>query len=166
MKTVDFLQALIGDSVEFVLVGGMAVQLHGYLRMTYDIDLVLAMNDENLARFIQVAKRFGLTPVIPVPIDSLKNSSLIDQWHREKGMLAFALREPGVGGSVVDVLVRPDVSYEALAAQAVQGQMFSRSVKIASIDHLLEMKRKANRPKDQLDIVALDKIKRGEDPND
>ena len=99
MKTVDFLQALSGDSVEFVLVGGMAVQLHGYLRMTYDIDLVLAMSDANLSRFIEVAKRFGLTPVIPVPIDSLKNSSLIDQWHREKGMLAFALREPGAGGS-------------------------------------------------------------------
>ena len=166
MKTVDFLQALSSDSVEFVLVGGMAVQLHGYLRMTYDIDLVLAMSDANLSRFIEVAKRFGLTPVIPVPIDSLKNSSLIDQWHREKGMLAFALREPGAGGSAVDVLVRPDVSYEALAAQAVQGKIFSHAVKIASIDHLLEMKRAANRPKDQLDIEALGKIKRGEDPND
>ena len=166
MKTVDFLQALSSDSVEFVVVGGMAVQLHGYMRMTYDIDLVLAMSDSNLERFIEVAKHFGLTPVIPVPIDSLKNSALLEQWHREKGMLAFALREPGVGGFVVDVLVRPDVSYEALAAQAVQGQMFSHSVRIASIDHLLEMKRIANRPKDQLDIVALDKIKRGEDPND
>lgn len=166
MKTVDFLQALSSDSVEFVLVGGMAMQLHGYLRMTYDIDLVLAMSDANLSRFIEVAKRFGLTPVIPVPIDSLKNSSLIDQWHREKGMLAFALREPGAGGSAVDVLVRPDVSYEALAAQAVQGQIFSHAVKIASIDHLLEMKRAANRPKDQLDIEALGRIKRGEDPND
>ena len=166
MRTVDFLQALSGDSVEFVLVGGMAVQLHGYLRMTYDIDLVLAMNDANLARFIEVAKRFGLTPVIPVPIDSLKNSSLVDQWHREKGMLAFALREPGVGGGVVDVLVRPDVPYEALAAQAVRGKMFEHSVRIASLDHLLEMKRKANRPKDLLDIAALEKIKRGEDPNE
>ncbi len=165
MKTVDLLQALSKESVEFVLVGGLAVQLHGYLRMTYDIDLVLAMSDENLSRFIEIAKRFGLTPVIPVPIDSLKNASLIDQWHREKGMLAFALREPGVGGSVVDVLVRPDVSYEKLAEGAAEGMLFGNTVRIASIDHLLEMKRIANRPKDQLDIVALEKIKRGEDPN-
>ena len=35
----------------------------------------------------------------------------------------------------------------------------------ASIEHLLEMKRAANRPKDQLDIAALEKIQRGEDPN-
>ena len=166
MKTADFLQVLSERSVEFVLVGGMAVQLHGYLRMTYDIDIVLAMNDENLERFIEVAKQFGLRPIIPVPIDSLKNSSLIDQWHQEKGMLAFALREPGAGGSAVDVLVRPDVPYERLVAQAVRGRLFGHSVNIASIDHLLEMKRIANRPKDQLDIAALEKIKRGEDPND
>lgn len=165
MKTIDLLQALSKSAVEFVLVGGMAVQLHGYNRMTYDIDLVLSMNDENLIRFIDIAKAFGLAPVIPVPIDSLKNAKLIDQWHREKGMLAFALREPGIAGSVIDVLVRPDVSYERLDASAVVGQLFECTVKIASIDHLLEMKRIANRPKDLLDIAALEKIKLGEDPN-
>ena len=40
--------------------------------MTYDVDLVLAMNNDNLTRFIDVAKGFGLAPVIPVSIDSLK----------------------------------------------------------------------------------------------
>ena len=81
-------------------------------------------------------------------------------------MLAFALREAGAGGSAVDILVRPEVPYEALAAQSVQGRLFSHAVKIASVEHLLEMKRAANRPKDQLDIVALEKIKRGKDPNE
>ena len=165
MKTVELLRKLVQQSVDFVLVGGMAVQLHGYMRMTYDVDLVLAMNNDNLTRFIDVAKGFGLAPVIPVSIDSLKNAELIDKWHREKGMLAFALREPGIAGSVIDVLVRPDVSYERLAADAVNGELFGGQVKVASIDHLLEMKRIANRPKDRLDIAALEKIKRGEDPN-
>ncbi len=165
MKTLDILSLLHGAEVDFVLVGGLAVQLHGYMRMTYDIDLVLAMNDENLAKFIEVAKSKGLAPVIPVPIDSLKNTALIDQWHREKGMLAFALREPSVAGSVIDVLVRPDVSFERLAADAMLAEIMGQQIRIASIDHLLEMKRIANRGKDQLDIVALEKIKRGEDPN-
>jgi hypothetical protein len=47
----------------------------------------------------------------------------------------------------------------------VTGELFARQILIASIDDLLTMKRVANRPKDQLDIVALEKIKRGEDPN-
>jgi hypothetical protein len=165
MKTADLLQSLYDEQVQYVLVGGLAVQLHGFMRSTFDIDLVLAMNDENLVRFIAVANRYGLVPTNPVPIDSLRNASQIDQWHREKGMLAFALREPHIGGSVVDVLVRPDVPFDKLMANAVAGELFARKVWIASIDDLLTMKRSANRPKDQLDVVALEKIKRGEDPN-
>ncbi|MEO6975342.1 MAG: hypothetical protein ABI144_05615 [Gallionella sp.] len=165
MKVAELLQSLSEKSVQYVLVGGLAVQLHGYMRSTFDIDLVLAMNDENLVRFIAVAKQYGLVPSIPVPIDSLRNAHQIEQWHREKGMLAFALREPQVGGSVVDILVRPNVPFEQLMANAVAGELLAQKIWIASIDDLIEMKRTANRAKDQLDIVALEKIKRGEDPN-
>ncbi len=165
MKIAELLQSLSDEHVQYVLVGGLAVQLHGFLRATFDIALVLAMNDENLIRFITVAKQHGLVPAIPVPIDSLRNASQIDQWHREKGMLSFSLREPHIGGSVVDVLVRPEVPFDRLAASAVVGELFGRRVQIASIEDLLAMKRNANRPKDQLDIVALEKIRRGEDPN-
>ncbi len=165
MKIVELLQSLADNQVQYVLVGGLAVQLHGFMRATFDVDLVLAMNDENLLRFINVAKRHALVPGIPVPIDSLRDAAQIDQWHREKGMLAFSLREQGAGGSVVDVLVRPPVSFERLCSNAVTGMLFGRSVAIASIEDLLVMKQFANRPKDQLDIAALEKIKRGEDPN-
>lgn len=159
------IQALVKDDVAFVLVGGFAVQMHGFLRATYDIDLVLAMDDKNLTRFIGVAKRFDLSPVIPVPIDSLKNAAQIEQWHKEKGMLTFALRESGISGSVIDVLVRPDVSFKRLSAEAQKFNLFDCQVSVASIDHLLEMKRIANRPKDRIDIDALEKIKRGESPD-
>jgi len=165
MKIVELLRALSEAQVRYVLVGGIAVQLHGYMRSTFDVDLVLAMNDENLARFIVVAKQYGLVPSIPVPIESLRNAAQIDQWHREKGMLAFALREPQVGGGVVDVLVRPVVPFERLQRNPVAGALFSQHVQIACIDDLLIMKRHANRDKDRLDIAALEKIKRGEDPN-
>jgi hypothetical protein len=165
MKIAELLQALIDGQVHYVLVGGLAVQLHGYMRSTFDIDLVLAMNDDNLARFIDVAKRHALTPGIPVPIESLRDAEQIERWHREKGMLAFSLREPQAGGGVVDVIVRPEVSFERLMANSVAGDLFGRHVPIASIDDLLVMKRAANRPKDRLDIEALEKIKCGEDPN-
>ena len=166
MKSIpQIVRALVDEKVGFVLVGGFAVQLHGFIRSTLDIDLVLAMDDANLGRFIDVGKAFGLAPIIPVPIDALKNAAQIEQWHREKGMLAFALREPGIAGSVIDVLVRSDVPYERLIADAVMMPLFEREVATASIDHLLEMKRIANRPKDRLDIEALEKIKRGESPD-
>ena len=165
MKSVpDILRALTDAKVQFILVGGFAVQLHGFVRTTIDLDLVLAMDDDNLSRFIAVAKQFGLSPIIPESIDSLRSASQIDRWHREKGMLAFALREPRVGGSVINVLVRPEIPFQQLQTDAVTVQLFERDVKIASIENLLVMKRIANRPKDRIDIEALEKLQRGEDP--
>ena len=78
MKTAELLQLLTDAGVDYVLVGGLAVQLHGYMRSTFDIDLVLAMNDDNLTRFIDVAKQHGLAPGIPVPIESLRNAEQIE----------------------------------------------------------------------------------------
>lgn len=165
MKNIpDILRALTDSGVQFVVVGGFAVQLHGFVRTTIDLDMVLAMDDLNLTKFIEVANQFGLAPIIPVSIESLKNAQQIDQWHREKGMLAFALREPQVAGCVIDVLVRPEVTFDELKADAVRVDLFNRTLKIASIEHLLFMKRIANRPKDRVDIEALEKIQRGEDP--
>jgi hypothetical protein len=166
MRVHELLGALSESGVRYVLVGGIAIQLHGYMRATFDVDLVLAMDDANLSRFIDVAVRLGLKPSIPVPIDSLRNAAQIEQWHREKGMPAFALREPRVGGGIVDVLVRPAVPFEQLHRNAVMGALSGRQVPIASVDDLLTMKRHANRDKDRLDIAALEKIKRGEDPNE
>lgn len=165
MKISELLESLAEGQVDYVLVGGLAVQLYGYLRSTFDIDLVLAMNDDNLSRFIEVAERFGLVPGIPVPLDSLRDAAQIERWHREQGMLAFSLREAGAGGLVVDVLVRPEIDFERLRGNAVIGELSGRRVPIAAIDDLLAMKRAANRGKDRLDIEALEKIKRGEDPN-
>jgi predicted nucleotidyltransferase len=165
MKIATLLQSLSDAGVKYVLVGGLAVQLHGFMRATFDIDLVLAMDDENLARFIDVARQLGLVPAIPVPIEALRDSRLVDQWHREKGMLAFSLREPQAGGNVVDVLVRPEVPFDRLLANAVMSSLSGREVPVAAIPDLLAMKRKSNRARDQLDVAALEKIMRGEDPN-
>lgn len=165
MKIAELLKSLSEARVDYVLVGGLAVQLHGYLRSTFDIDLVLAMNDENLTRFIGVARGFGMKPVIPVDIDALRDARQIEQWHRDKGMLAFALREPQAGGNVIDILVRPEITYERLLENAVEAELSGSKVRIAGIADLLVMKRAANRPKDRLDIEALEKILRGEDPN-
>ena len=165
MKSLDFFRALNERAIDFVVVGGVAMQMQGYMRMTYDIDLVLAMNDDNLSKFIEVAKHFNLMPNIPVAIEQLKNAEQVQDWYENKGMLAFSLREQTVNGGIVDVLVRPEVQFDELSKHATDGQLFGHIVKIASIEHLLQMKRAANRPKDQFDVIALEKIQRGENPN-
>lgn len=158
MGMFDLIKGLTDAEVDFVLVGGLAVALHGYQRVTMDVDVVLAMEPDNLRRFVDNAKAAGLQPVIPVPIDSLANPDLIEQWYREKGMLAFALRGPDMMATVIDVLVRPVVSFADLKRDAVLVPVGTLTVPVASIEHLIAMKTGTGRGKDAIDIEELRKL--------
>jgi len=158
MNMFDLLKLLTDSKVEFVLVGGLAVALQGYQRVTMDVDVVLAMDDTNLQRFVSAAKTAGLRPTIPVSLDSLAQPELIDQWFREKGMLAFSVRGSETKATVMDVLVRPVVPFAQLKCDATIIKVGSLDIPVASIAHLIEMKSGTGRSKDILDIEELRKI--------
>ena len=160
MSMYKLLATLSSGKVDYVLVGGLAVALQGYQRVTMDVDVVLAFDDENLAKFVACAKSANFQPVLPIPIDSLRDAALIDLWHREKGMLAFALRGPGMMATAIDVLVRPLVSFEQLKRNAVTKRIGPLSIPVASIDDLVLLKTGTGRSKDVLDIEELRRIKR------
>lgn len=160
MSMLTIVERLIDAEVEFVLVGGLAVALHGYQRLTMDVDVVLAMTPENLRRFIDQAKADGLKPIIPVAIDALADPDRIAQWHREKGMLAFALRGDDAVATVIDVLVAPVVPYAELRRDAIAVPVGRLTVPVASIEHLIAMKTGTGRSKDVIDIEELRKLQK------
>ena len=159
MSMFNLLAALSDAKVDYVLVGGLAVSLHGYQRVTMDVDVVLALDDANLSRFIACARAANLKPVLPISIDALRDSALIDQWHREKGMLSFALREPDLMATVIDVLVRPLVPFEVLKRNAVNKLAGRLTIPVAGIDDLIALKTGTGRSKDAVDVEELRKLK-------
>ncbi len=160
MSMYSLLAALSEARVDYVLVGGLAVSLHGYQRVTLDVDVVLSLSDANLSRFIECARASNLKPVLPLPIEALRDAAQIDRWHREKGMLAFALRGPDAMATVIDILVRPVVPFEVLKRNAVLKRVGPLSIPVAAIDDLIALKTGTGRNKDVLDIEELTKIKR------
>jgi len=124
--------------------------------------------DENLPRDAEALLRDAGHDVRTVLDERLGGNSdakvldaaLIDLWHREKGMLAFALRGPGMMATVIDVLVRPLVSFDELKRNAVTKRVGPLSIPVASIDDLIRLKTGTGRSKDVLDIEELRKIKR------
>lgn len=158
MKMFDLLKLLAESEVDFVLVGGLAVAFQGYQRVTLDVDVVLAMDEANLQRFIAAARAAGMRPGIPVPLEALARPELIEQWHREKGMLAFSLRTNEARALTLDVLVKPVVPFAQLRRDATMVKIGSFEVPVASIAHLIEMKSGTGRSKDMLDIEELRKF--------
>jgi len=158
MKFGDFFDAMDRAAVDYVLVGGLAVSLQGAIRGTLDVDVVLAMTDENLGRFIGAAGIMGLAPSLPVPIQSLTDSAQIDRWFNEKNMLAFSLREAAPAGLVVDVLVRPSVPFADLRSAAVTKTLGGARIPVASVAHLIALKTGTGRSIDALDVEQLRRL--------
>jgi hypothetical protein len=158
MNIFNLIKMLADAKIEFVLVGGLAVALQGYQRLTMDVDVVLAMDENNLSNFLSAAKSAGLRPTMAVDLDALANPKLLEQWHHEKGMLAFSLRGADAMATVLDILVKPVVAFADLRRDATMIAVSDLHIPVASIEHLIEMKTGTGRSKDLIDIEELRKI--------
>lgn len=88
MFYLDLFRTLEARKVRYLLVGGVAMNLHGVPRMTMDVDLILAMDDANLLAFLGAASHLGLRPVAPVKPDDLLDPGTRKAWVTEKNRRA------------------------------------------------------------------------------
>jgi hypothetical protein len=156
------LQTLRRHSVEFVLIGGLAVAAHGYVRATDDVDVVPKPERENRRRLYEAMKTVEAQPVelgdfrpeeLPVPFSP--------EGLDEGGNWALRTR-----AGRIDVLqwVSGIESFEELHARAVEVDLPGvGAVLVAGYEDLLAMKRAAGRPVDERDIAALEDVRRALD---
>lgn len=58
----EFLQLLNSKKIEYLVIGGYAVGYHGYPRATGDMDIWIAINDQNATKMVDALKEFGFDP--------------------------------------------------------------------------------------------------------
>lgn len=152
-------KALADSEVEYVVVGGLAVIMHGYLRATADLDLAIGLSPQNAGRGMQTLASIGLQPRLPVPIQDFADAAKRGDWLQHRNMLVFPLWDPSNPLRSVDVFIDEPIPFDALRRDAVHKDYDGVDVPVASIDHLIEMKQRAARARDLDDIDKLQKIR-------
>ena len=158
MFYLDLFKALEKHKVRYLLVGGLAMNLHGVPRATMDVDLVLALDPANLKAFLGTVETLRLRPVAPVDTDGLLDPAQRQKWVKEKNMLAFALRPPDVQGPTVDVLIDPPVDIEAALARTIWREVQGVRIPLISVEDLIRLKEKSGRAQDRSDIEHLRRL--------
>ena len=151
-------QALQSTGVRYVVVGGVAVNLHGHQRFTKDVDLVIDLVPEQALKALESLQSIGYKPRIPVKLADFADPATRASWIRDKGMMVFQMYNDAIHFSV-DVFVQYPLDFEELWHEATQVELPGSTLRIASIDHLILMKREAARPQDMADIEMLNKLK-------
>lgn len=158
------LGALVKYGVDFVIIGGVAGLAQGSAYPTYDLDVAYARDRANLERLVGALQNLDVT-LRGAPVDL---PFLLDVRTLENG--ANFTFDTAYGK--FDILGDPEGSggYETLRTKAVVAEVAGIEVRVASIDHLIAMKRAANRPKDrnmvEEYIVLADEIRRRETEGD
>jgi hypothetical protein len=137
---------------------GVAVVLHGHLRFTADLDLVLALDRDNVLAALEALKGLGFQPRPPVRAEAFAEPEERTRWVREKGMTVFSLWSPTLPGTDVDLFAEEPMPFSELAARALPVRLDKLQVPVASIPDLIALKRRAGRPTDREDIAALERI--------
>jgi hypothetical protein len=151
-------EALQATGVRYVVVGGVAVNLHGHQRFTKDLDVVIELVPDQALKALEALSSIGYAPRVPVKLTDFADTETRESWIRDKGMVVFQMYNDQVHFTV-DVFVKYPLDFEELWGQATAVDLATSTVRIASIDHLIRMKREASRPQDLVDIEMLGKLK-------
>ncbi len=146
--------------VRYVLVGGLAVVLHGHARLTVDVDLIVDLDEDQAARAIDALVAIGMRPRAPVNPRDFADRSVREAWIRDRGVQVFSMIDPSNPMRVVDLFVSQPVPFEALWSRSVVLGLRETTVRVASIPDLIHMKRLSGRPIDLQDVERLEDILR------
>ena len=147
-ELLKFWSCLNGNFVKYIMVGGVAINLHGHTRLTDDIDLWLEDTLQNRKNLRAAFKEYGMGDLEPLlrieflpgwTYFHLNNGTRLDVMTKVKGMENY--------------------TFDECLALASVAEIYDIKIPFLHINHLLEAKKAANRPKDQLDIIELEKIK-------
>lgn len=146
--------------IRYIVVGGLAINLYGIPRMTYDIDILLDLEDKNIKKFLSLLKKWGFKPRAPVDMMEFAEKERREDWIKNKNMLAFNLVNPEWAISEIDVVIGGPVSYEKANEKVNHITLQGVAIPVISIDGLMKMKQKTGRQQDKADIRYLRKLKK------
>lgn len=151
--------ALNNAGARYIIVGGVAVNAHGFVRMTRDVDIVLELKRENIILGLNALQEIGYQIAMPVSIDEFADFETRERWRDEKNMIVLKLWSDKHGRTPIDIFIYESFDFadelEKSAKMQLKPDVFAT---IVSLQGLLAMKHHAGRPQDLIDIQELQRI--------
>lgn len=148
------LERLITHNIDFVLIGGFAASVHGCTMVTQDIDICAAITEEEVAKLREALK--DLHPKHRMNPNA--KHSFLEYPTEIKGINNIYL-ETDLG--VLDILsqTQPAGNFAEIKNRSFEIPLYGRKCRVISIDDLIKVKEKMNRPKDLQTVRELRLIK-------
>jgi hypothetical protein len=152
-------KALNEAGVQYLIVGGLAVNAHGYERLTVDVDLVIGLEPGNITLALHALHSIGYQTAIPIAPEDFANREIRETWRKEKQMLVLRLWSETHRRTPIDVFVYEPFDFAREYERAKREPIIGATLApIVCYETLLAMKKEAGRDKDLLDIQKLTRL--------
>jgi predicted nucleotidyltransferase len=160
VRSIEIIVRALNDAkVEYLIVGGLAVNAHGYERSTKDVDLVIGLERENILRGLRALLAVGYQMRIPVTPEQFADPALREMWRREKNMVVLQLWSDVHRRTPVNVFVYEPFDFAKEMKRALRLPVSGNELApIVSYEALLKLKKAAGRSQDLTDIEKLRKL--------
>jgi hypothetical protein len=136
------LESFQQEGVDFIIIGGVAVILHGMPRYSEDVDIIIRMNDENISKIrTALSKLYKDESIKEITIDEIKSYSV--------------LRYVSPFNDIIDIVGNLGEAFNFENIEFQEMEVDNKIFKIASIKTLIDMKSNTYREKDMLDLLFL-----------
>lgn len=146
--------------IRYAVAGGIALVLHGALRFTADLDLIVKLSPDNLENFISAMDELGYKPKLPVKARDFADPMIREKWITEKDMKVFTFYDPEKQIRQVDVFVKEPLDFDVIEKEIVWIKAGDVAIPVVSASHLKLLKKISGRPQDFADIEALEELEK------
>jgi hypothetical protein len=148
-EILKFWKALFEHKVEYIMVGGYATNLHGFQRYTGDIDIWIKDSRENRLKIRKAFSDVGM-----------EDYEMFEEMQFVPGWNDFRLNN----GLRLDILTSmkglEGFSFDECITMVTIATIENIEIPFLHLNHLIANKKAVNRPKDQIDVIELEKIKK------
>lgn len=141
------------NKIDYAIVGGYAVTLHGAVRGTVDLDLIINFSEADFLRIEEVLVSLGLESKLPVTGKQV--FQFREEYIKNKNLIAWSFYNPRKPIEVVDIIITKNL--KDIRIKKIQSD--GHTLKIISLDDLIQMKSGTGRAQDEADGQALQKLK-------
>ena len=156
MKIEEIIKTLEKEKVKYAVIGGVAVVLHGYVRFTADIDLIIDFSEENVGRFVSAIDALNFRPGVPIDPMDIADGEKRKAWIRVKNAKVITFYNRRQPSLQIDVLLTKNLSQ----IRSIRMKFGDFGISVIAYDDLLKMKKETGRPTDLIDIERLREIRR------
>lgn len=140
--------------IRYAIVGGYALTLHGAARGTIDLDLVIALTKPAFLK--AEAALLGLGFVSRLPVTGAQVHDFREEYIQNRNLVAWSFFHMGRQHEIIDIIITDDARKMKIKKLKIDGH----SIRVASLESLIEMKRKCGGPQDLIDVAALETLRK------